>query len=259
MLTKSDVIHIAKRIVQCEECGSRKLCFANIFNEQEKQIFNAFISHVLAYSKGQHLFHAGEKVTELFILKSGSAKSYLVSEDGDEQVIGFHYPGEVLGLDDLSRDFHTSSVIFLEDAKVCAITKTACKDLAQKMPQLSQEIIGRLNMEINHAHQLQLLTNHLTAEQRIAAFILELSERMNLIGLPKASFNLSMPRSDIANYLGLATETASRLFKKLERDSLIEVKNKYLHILDFSGLSKRTHTCDKCSVVLINGKYSTSN
>jgi len=251
MLTKSEVIHFAKRIVQCEECGSRKLCFANIFSQHEREIFNFFINKVQAYSKDQILFSAGEQVANLYVLKSGSAKSYLVSEDGEEQIIGFHYPGEILGLDDLTNDLHKLSIVFLEDVKVCIITKNACETLAKKIPLLSQEIICRLNKEIDHAHQLQLLTNHLTAEQRIGAFILELSERMNLIGLSGTSFKLSMSRADIANYLGIAKETASRLFKKLERDRLIQVSNKSLEILDFQGLRCRVHTCDKCSVVFL--------
>ncbi len=254
MLTKSEIIHFARRVVQCEECGSRKLCFANVFNQQERELFNSFISNLKAFTKDQHLFQIGEKVTSLYILKSGSAKSYLVSEEGDEQIIGFHYPGEVLGLDDLTSNFYTTSIVFLEDANVCVIEKKVCETLAQKIPQLTKEIICRLNKEIDHAHQLQLLTNHLTAEQRIAAFILELSERMKLIGLSRSSFKLNMSRTDIANYLGLATETASRLFKKLERDSLIQINNKNLNILDFQGLNKCIHACSKCSVVLINNK-----
>lgn len=259
MPIKPDIIHFAKKIVHCEDCGSRKLCFASFLNPPENERLISIIDKVQAYSKGQHLFRTGEKARNIYIIKSGVAKSYLLSDNGDEQVIGFNFPGEILGLDDLTSESYSSGIVFLENANVCIIAKSACEKLAQDIPQLSHNIINRLNKEIKQAHQQQLIINHLTAEQRIACFILELSERMKMIGLSKTSFKLSMSRTDIASYLGLATETASRLFKKLERDSLIQVNNKRLNILDFSGLSERTHTCDKCSVVLINGKSSTSN
>ena len=252
MLSQSQIIHFAKKTIICEECGAKKLCFNHVLNAEQKKTFCTFITNSHAFSKDQHLFRTGGATENLYILKSGSAKSYLVSENGDEQIIGFHFPGEVLGLDDLTNNQHASSVVFLEDSNVCSISTNSFDALVNEIPQIQHETISRLNEKIGHAHELLLMINHLTAEQRVAAFILELSERMNLIGFPKTSIKLNMSRPDIANYLGLASDTVSRLLKTFERQSLILVKNKNLEIIDFQKLRNCATACDKCPSVLLN-------
>lgn len=160
MLPQSQIIHFAKKTIICEECGAKKLCFNHFLNTQQKNIFCSFISNTHVFSKDQHLFRTGSPTKNLYILRSGSAKSYLVSENGDEQIIGFHFPGEVLGLDDLTKNQHTSSVVFLEDANVCSITTNSFNELANEIPQFQHETISRLNEEIAHAHELLLMMNH---------------------------------------------------------------------------------------------------
>jgi CRP/FNR family transcriptional regulator len=256
MLPHSQIIHFAKKAIICEECGAKKLCFNHILNTQQKQKFCTFITNSHAFSKDQHLFRTGSPTENLYILRSGSAKSYLVSENGDEQIIGFHFPGEVLGLDDLTNNQHASSVVFQEDANVCSMSTSSFNALANEIPQFQHETISRLNEEIAHAHELLLMINHLTAEQRVAAFILELSERMNLMGFSNTSIKLSMSRVDIANYLGLASDTVSRLLKTFERQGLILVKNKNLNIINFQELRSRANACDKCPSVLLNKHFS---
>ncbi len=251
MFTQPEIIHFSKKIVQCEECGTKKLCFANALSKQQKEIFSTFVRNIHSYSKNQHLFRIGESADKLFILRSGSAKSYLVTENGNEQIICFHFSGEVFGLDDLAHQHHSSSILFLENASVCMIAKHSFENLLKKFPPLQQETISRLNREITHSHEMLLSANHSSAEQRIASFILELSERMDLIGLSKASYKLSMSRLDIANYLGLATDTISRVLKTVERKGLIRVKNKNLEIIDFQELKNCANACDKCSSVLL--------
>jgi len=255
MNTPAEVIYFS-RTITCAECGIKKTCFTKVLNAQQKKIFSSFAGNVYTYHQNEILYRIGEAIENFFILKSGSAKSFLLSKNGDYQIIGFHFPGEILGLDDLTNNLYSSSVILLEDANVCTIARNSFALLGNKIPQFQYEIISCLNKEIAHAHELLFSTNHLSAEQRIATFLLELSGRMDFIGLSKTLIRLSMSRSDIANYLGLAPETVSRLLKKFQQSGLIQVKNKDLRITDFQGMRNCANSCDKCPAQLLKNNFS---
>jgi CRP/FNR family transcriptional regulator len=241
-----DAIHLSKTI-SCDECGARKLCIMDVLNTLQKEKLTSYTRKIHTFSKGEILFQAGDALQNLYLLKSGSAKSFLIAENGDEQITGFHFPGEILGLESIANNQYHSSTLFLENANICRIDKNLFNTLGSESSLFQHEIFTRLTKETGHLSKLLFSTNHLTADQNLAAFILELSGRMELLGLSKTSFRLSMSRSDIANYLGLASETVSRSFKKFERDGLIKVKNKNLSIMDFQGLIYRTHGCSNCT------------
>ncbi len=247
MLTQLELLRLSKKIIKCKECGSKKLCFYNILSKHQKEIFSSFVNHTHSYTKNQYLFCVGESADNLFLLKSGSAKSYIISENGDEQIFGFHFRGDILGLDDITNHQYSSSALILEDANVCMIARNSFDALIKESQPLQYKIISLLNTEILHGHKLQLLSNHLTAEQRLATFILELSEQMNLIGMSKDSLRLSMSRADIANYIGLASDTVSRILKMFERKRLILMRNKNIKIIDYQELINCANPCNICS------------
>lgn len=251
MLRQLELLRFSKKIIKCKECGSKKLCFYNILSKQQKEIFSSFVSDTRFYTKNQYLFRVGESADYLYILKSGSAKSYLVSENGDEQITSFHFRGDILGLDDLTNHKNSSSVLIMEDSNVCMIARNSFEAMTNEIPPLQYKIISLLNKEILHAHEFQLMSNHLTAEQRLATFILELSQHMDLIGISKVSLRLSMSRSEIANYLGLATDTVSRILKMFERKRIILVKNKSIKIIDYQELINCANLCNLCSSMLL--------
>ena len=247
-------IHLLNKVSNCHECGLRKRCFPLRLSEQEVNVLEAIAKRHHGYQKGDYLYRAGEYLSDLYILKSGSTKTELISESGTAQIVSFHFPGALLGLDSMSDHQALTSVIFLENCNVCAIPYTAFTTLSAQIPQLQEDIISRLSADIAHCHELMLSTNNYTAEQRVALFVLELaghqSAHSNDMQKPaEQHLHLSMSRNDIANYLGLTAETVSRILSKFERDGWIQVESKHLKLIDYQALIN-TAACVACIALL---------
>ena len=168
----------------------------------------------------------------MYAIRAGTVKSYTITEQGDEQITGFHLAGDLIGFDAINTGNHPSFAQALETAMVCEIPYEVLDDLSGKMPRLRQQIMRLMSSEINGDQQMILLLSKKTAEERLASFLHGLSTRFSERGFSAKEFRLSMTRGDIGNYLGLTVETVSRLLGRFQKNSLIEVDGKYIRILD---------------------------
>lgn len=220
----------------CKECCLEYLCIAALFQESEKTHFQNLVSCNHAFQRGEHLRRNDTSRPMLGILKSGSAKTEMVSIAGERQITGFHLPGDLfgLGLTHEQTAAASASVVFLETSRVCLIAVSASP--AGNLQLLMHELLSRLDCEIGRQQSLLMAVNHYSPEQLIVMFLLDLAGAYRKFGKHKQFLRLSMPRSDVANYLGLATETVCRVFTRLEQAGLITVKSKNIQLNDFTRL-----------------------
>jgi CRP/FNR family transcriptional regulator len=188
--------------------------------------------------EGQALYHEGDRFQFIYAVRSGTFKSTLNLKDGREQVTGFQMAGELLGLDGLAAGKHASSAVALEDAEICAIPYAHLSELAAISPDLQHVISRLMSREIVREHSLMMLLGSMNAEERLAAFLLNISQRMKARGYSASEFHLRMSRAEIGSYLGMKLETVSRTFSAFAQQRLLEVDKKHVRITDLQGLQQ---------------------
>ena len=218
--------------VSCSDCSLNPICLPVAVKEQQLNELDDIIKRSKPLKKGEHLFRASDGFESIYAVRSGTIKTYTVSEDGEEQVTGFYLPGEVLGVDGISNNIHSNSAKALETAAVCEIPFTQLEALSTEIPSLQHHFFKLMSKEIQSDQQLLMLLSKKTAEERIAALLLSISSRHALRGLSATGFRLPMSRNDIGNFLGLAVETVSRVFTRLQKQSVLAVDGKEVEILD---------------------------
>jgi CRP/FNR family transcriptional regulator len=186
--------------------------------------------------RGEYLFRYGDPFHSLFGIRAGSFKSVLLTEDGREQVTGFHLGGDVLGIDGIGLDVHAGDAIALEDSVVVEIPFAELDALATRDPQLQRELFRMLSAEIQRERALMLLLGSMRAEERLAAFLINLSQRMATRGFSASCFVLRMTREEIGSMLGLKLETVSRILSRFQSEGLIQVRNREIAIVSLSAL-----------------------
>jgi CRP/FNR family transcriptional regulator len=186
--------------------------------------------------RGDYLFRNGERFRSLFVVKTGSVKTYAPSPEGGEQVLGFHLPGEIIGLDAIEKEAHACSARVLETSAICEVPFSMFEELSSSIPSLQHQMYRLLSKEISHDTEMLLLLGKKSAEERLAAFLLSMSKRLRKRGLSPTDFYLSMSRHEIGNYLGLAVETVSRLFTRFQEEGLLKVDRKHVQLRDLDML-----------------------
>ncbi|CAM5189746.1 CRP/FNR family transcriptional regulator OS=Castellaniella defragrans OX=75697 GN=HNR28_000832 PE=4 SV=1 [Castellaniella defragrans] len=186
--------------------------------------------------KGGALYHQGDASEALYGLRSGSIKTQIQDAHGQIQITGFLLPGEILGLDALMENTQVSHAIAMEDSEVCIIRLDEVDQLASKLPILQTQLRRLMSKEISRSHSLLMALGGLRSEQRVAAFLLNLSQRLHVLGYSPSTFIMRMSREDIGNFLGLTLETVSRLFSRFARDGILRVQHREINILDMHAL-----------------------
>lgn len=222
--------------VSCNTCSLSTLCLPVSLNDEEALRLDDIVEKSKPLHKGDFLFRQGEEFTSLFAIRAGSLKTYSVNPEGEEQINGFYFPGELVGLAGFDSGSYPMSAKMLETTTVCEIPFSRLDDLAGQMPELRRSVMRSMSHEISDDQQMMMLLSKKTAEQRIATFIFKLSQRYAIRGYSAQSFRLSMSRNEIGNYLGLAVETVSRIFTRFSSQELIHVEGKELEILDQKAL-----------------------
>lgn len=230
-----------KFAVSCQHCGLNAICLPQSLTDEEMAQIDERVKRGKPLHRGDLLVEAGSPFTSLYAVRSGAIKAYSVDEDGDEQVIGFFLPGEILGLDSIDAGKHVSTAKALETSAVCEIPFNQVQSLSQSIINLQSQMYRLLSREIRHDQELQMLLSKKTAEERIGAFLMNLSLRYEQRKLSANRFRLPMARTDIGNYLGLAVETVSRVFTKLQHDGVLSVDGKELEIIDRHRLCHIAH------------------
>ena len=226
----------------CSTCHLKDLCLPFGLPESDVERLDGLMFGRRRVKMGQALYREGDKFHFIYAVRSGTFKSGLTLKDGREQVTGFHMAGELMGLDGLAQGKHASTAIALEDAEVCAIPYANLSDLAATSTQL-QHIVSRLmSREIVREHSLMMLLGSMSAEERLAAFILNISQRMKARGYSATEFHLRMSRAEIGSYLGMKLETVSRTFSQFQQQRLLEVDKKHIRILDMDAMTRSFET-----------------
>ena len=210
------------------------------------------VEHPRTFEPDEYLYEQGAPLRFLYIVRSGSAKSLITAADGAEQIIGFHLPGELLGLDALEHRRHTSSAMALDRTSVCALSYERFDQLCMSIPHLHAEVMMEAAKILADDHQLLLVLGQKKAEERVARFLLDVSARLKAHGFSETEFNLCMPRSDLANYLGVASATLSRILTRFEQEGLLHVDRRHIRITGLDRLHASTSRCEHCDAVLID-------
>lgn len=227
----------ARAQVACSQCSLGEICLPKNLTDEDRMRFEQIVHRSRPIHAGQHIFRSGDDFTSAASVRTGSFKSYAIDQDGQEQVLGFYLPGEIIGLDAIHEGRHQANVMALDTSAVCSLPFNAMSGLARNMPDLQQELFRVMSQRIS---ELESLSGDLSADERIALFLKSLSKRFARRGYSEREFILSMSRRDIASYLRLATETVSRVLARFQQRGLIEVDRKLVKILDLEGLEALT-------------------
>jgi len=223
--------------ISCRHCQTRKSCLMRVFSDSEANNVEGLVTHEKPMRKGQNLFLQGDKFQSLYLVRSGSFKSCFTDETGERQVTGFHFSHDILGIDGIDPGRHILEVEALETSSVCTLPFQLFKEVSLRDNRgLYDELICNVSGMMSKANHLLMTLTKVRAEQRLASFLLDISQSMYERRQSPYEFKLPMARYDIANYLGLAVETVSRLFKRLEEQGLIVAQRHRLHIVDIDGL-----------------------
>jgi CRP/FNR family transcriptional regulator len=220
----------------CSSCTLRELCLPAGLNEDELNRLDSMVNRKRPIKRGDYLYRSGAPMVSLYAIRSGFLKSCVLHDDGREQVAGFHMMGELVGMDAIASGKHVCDAIALEDSDVCEIPYADLEQLSRDIPALQHHFHRILSREIGRDYGVMLLLGSMRAEERLAAFLLNLSQRFAARGYSPTRFNLRMTREEIGSYLGLKLETISRAFSRFQEDGLIAVQNKYIEIKDLDRL-----------------------
>lgn len=222
----------------CSACNLRELCLPFGLNEDEIARLDRLVGSRRKIGRQQHLYRAGAPFEALYAIRVGFFKTDVLNEDGREQVTGFQMPGEILGMDGISSEHHSCNAIALEDSEVCVIPFEQLESLSRDIGTLQHHFHQVMSREIVRDHGVMMLLGTMRAEERLAAFLLNVSQRFTTRGFSPAEFHLRMTREEIGSYLGLKLETVSRAFSKFQEQGLISVQQRRIRILDTPGLKK---------------------
>lgn len=228
----------ARLTTTCSSCHLKDLCLPCGVSAPTVERLDGLRFGRRKVAAGEPVYRAGDAFQSIYAVRSGTFKSSLASADGREQVSGFSMAGELMGLDGLAQGRHASTAVALEDAEICAIPYDHLMDLSAGSAEL-QRVVGRLmSREIVREHGLMLLLGSMNAEERLAAFLLNISQRMKARGWSPTEFHLRMSRAEIGSYLGMKLETVSRTFSAFVQQGLLEVDKRHIRILDLDSLTR---------------------
>jgi CRP/FNR family transcriptional regulator len=234
------VVNISDMHIGCKYCHLLPFCrpHGTSPSRQKMRLLNQITIHTHKYERGDHLFLANDKFRVVFVVRSGSVKTYGYLPDGGEQLTGLHLAGKMLGLDAIGTGLHSQSAMALETCSICEISFTKLENLSIHLPQLQHLLLYVLSQEIRDDHYQLTLLSRMPATARLAGFLLRLSHYFQQQGYSASNFNLSLSRHDIANLLGLAVETVSRLFTQFQDEGLLTAERKHIVLRDIEGLMK---------------------
>lgn len=217
--------------ISCNDCGIFQLCYS-VGGDTDLSALDTLVKNRKTIKRGEFLFRPGEPARTFFAIRSGSIKTFTLADDGAVQVIGFYFTGEVLGLDAIATGRYNCAAVALETTSVCEVPFGLVGELSRSIPDLQYSMMQILGNEIHHCHELMMLLGKKSAEERLSTFLLDMSSRLEKRNFSPTQFNLSMSRSDIGNYLGMAEETVCRVFTRFQNEELITTRRRQITLND---------------------------
>lgn len=233
--------------VACSNCNLRELCMPLGLSQDELNRLDSVVSVRRKVRRGGVLFRNGEAFSNLYAIRTGFFKTCVASEGGRDQVTGFQMAGEVMGLDGIVHDRHTCDAVALEDAEVCVMPFDRIEDLSREITGLQRHVHKIMSREIVRENDVMLLLGSMRAEARIAAFVLNLVQRLHARGFSQSELVLRMTREEMGSYLGMKLETVSRTFSKLADEGVVQVRQRHIRILDIGALREIVNSDTACS------------
>lgn len=241
-----DQLHPCNRTrASCTNCTVFELCLPLGLTVEEAERLDRLIVQRSKVKKGAALFRVNDPLRSLYAVRVGSFKTSVLSVDGREQITGFQMPGETLGLDAISTELHSCNAFALEDSEVCPISFAQLERLSRELPSLQHNLSKILSREIVRDHDMLMMLGNMNADERLAAFLLNLSQRMHLRGYSYSDFVLKMRREEIASYLGLRLETVCRAIAHLREQGLAVVAGRDVKLKNMEGLKQLVAGCNR--------------
>ncbi len=222
--------------VACKDCGVYQLCLPMGLNQADTSLLDSIVKRKQVYKRGEVLYRIGQSFEYIYAIRSGSVKSYIFTDDGRVQITGFHIAGELMGLNDIDSKIYSCEARALETTSVCEVSIEKFQELVERIPAIQYQMLKIMSGEIRENQELMLLLGKKSAEERLATYLLGLSRRFEKRNYSPIQFNLSMSRSDIGNYLGLAEETVCRVLARFQDEGLITTQRRQIHINDLVKL-----------------------
>jgi CRP/FNR family transcriptional regulator len=224
--------------VTCAKCNLRETCLSGGVPDKDLARVENIVFARRRIKRGERLFNSGDGFRSIYAIRRGFFKTSLADEEGREQVTGFFMGGELLGMDGLGSGYYKDSALALEDSDVCVMPYTLIEETSRDVPSLQRRLHSVLAREIVRGHGIMMLLGSMGGQERLAAFLINLSRRFLRRGYSGSDFVLRMTREEIGSYLGLKLETVSRLFSAFQNSGLIEVRKKQVAIIDIKGLER---------------------
>lgn len=236
MAAKQRVVNLSTIRQACSECSLFQLCLPATLDAEDIEQLEDIVQRRRPLRRGEYLYRAEDPFRAIYAVRAGAIKTTVLSINGEEQITGFHLPGEILGLDAINSGRHPCSAQALETTSVCEIPFDNLEYLATKIPGLQQSLLRIMSKEIFKDHELLYAVAKRSADERLAIVLLSFSNRFGRRGLSRTRFRLPMSRAELSNYLGLAPETMSRLFRRFQEQGLITASGKEIALQDIGAL-----------------------
>lgn len=231
----------------CNHCSLSNLCLPIAVSSEDITRLEEVVNQGASYDRGTHIFSQHDPFKSCFAVRSGAVKTYIETSSGEEQVTGFYLPGEIVGLDSINSNQHSCSAKALERTSVCEIPIAKLEALSAQIPSLQHHFFQLMSQEIQNSQYLSMLLSKKTAEERIASLLVSLSTRFRRRKLSPTEIHLPMARNDIANFLGLAVETVSRVLTRFQKQGLIKLQSRDVELLDLESLTNIIDHRTNCS------------
>lgn len=234
-MKKSPIADDGDALHFCSTCAFSSACLEQGYDKSRLAELHVLVEHIGPFAEGEHIFREGDRFDAIAAVRAGTVKTYVNDSEGREQVLGFFLPGEVIGLNAISRDKYPCNAVALDSVLLCRFSFPGIAALATRMPGVQQQLFKLLSQDIGKA---ELLAGNYSADERMAAFLVSLSRRFAARGFSPRRFRLTMTRTDIANYLRLASESVSRGFRRLQDSGLVQVDRREIELLDLPKLEE---------------------
>ncbi len=230
----------------CAGCSMHQLCLPMGLGEADINRLDQIIGRRRRVARDELLYRIDDPFKNLYAIRFGHFKTYQSNPSGEQQITGFQMAGELLGMDAISAERHHCDAVALEDSEICEVPFHRLEELFGQMPTLLHHFHRIMSQEITREQNVMLLLGNMRAEQRFAAFLVNLSSRYAARGYSSTSFQLRMSREDIGNYLGLTIESISRLLSRFKKQGWLGVDKREVILLDpvtLKAMAAGTTTC----------------
>ena len=221
--------------IACANCGIYQLCYS-VGGDADLSTLDTIVKNRKTIKRGDFLYRAGKPFRAIYAIRGGSVKTSILADDGRVQVTGFHIAGNVLGLDAIVTSQYNCEAMALETTAVCEVPFTRFEELSKEIPDLQYKMLKIMSQEILDNRELMMLLGKMNAEERLATYLLNMSNRFEKRNFSSIQFNMSMSRSDIGNYLGMAEETVCRILTRFQEEGLITTQRRQITLNDLDRL-----------------------